>query len=138
MKNRRNFIKDSAIVCGGAMLFGASLMSCTKLPVVKTQVVDKNIVIEEATLAEGNRWIVRAPQLDHDLLLVRKNAGGYHCLMMQCTHQDYPLTLAGNALVCNNHGSRFDLEGKVLKDPATKPLKRLTATLNQTKITIAV
>jgi nitrite reductase/ring-hydroxylating ferredoxin subunit len=138
MKNRRAFLKDTGIVCGGALLFGASFSSCAKLPVVKTSVENNAIVIEEATLTEGLHWIVRAPQLDNDLLLVRENAGSYHCLLMKCTHQDYPLSLAGNALVCNNHGSKFDLTGAVQKEPAAKPLKQFPVTKDQSKITITV
>jgi cytochrome b6-f complex iron-sulfur subunit len=138
MKNRRAFIKETAIVCSGALLLGASFSSCSKLPVVKTQVVNNSIVIDETTLTEGTHWIVRASQLENDLLLVRENAGGYHCLLMRCTHQEFPLHLAGNALVCSSHGSRFDLAGNVMKDPATKSLTTFPVTQNQNKITITL
>ena len=138
MKNRRAFLKDSAFVCGGALLMGASFSSCATLPVVKTSVENKTIVLDENALVEGTHWIVRAPQLDNDLLLVRENAGGYHCLLMKCTHQDYPLSLAGNALVCNNHGSRFDFSGNVMKDPATKPLKQYSVTKEENRIIVSL
>lgn len=138
MANRRAFIKNTATAGCALLLLGAPFASCTKLPIVKTQVTNKSIVVDESALVEGNRWIVRAPQLDYDLLLVRTNGGGYRCLLMRCTHQDFPVRLAGDTLVCNTHGSRFDLEGNVMKDPATKPLTQLPVTQNQSKVIITV
>ena len=138
MKNRREFLKDTTVACGGALLLGASFSSCAKLPVVKTQVANKTITLDENALVEGTHWIIRAPQLQNDLLLVKQNAGGYHCLLMRCTHQDYPVRLAGNALVCNAHGSRFDFSGAVLKDPATKPLLQYPVTKDQSTLTITL
>lgn len=138
MTHRRTFLKNTAAVCCGSLLLGVSFTSCIKLPVIKTNVTNKSIRIDESDLVEGYRWIIRTKELDYDLLLVRQNAGGYHCLPMKCTHQDYPLTLAGNALVCNNHGSRFDLEGHVMKDPAIKSLQKFSVNKNQTQITITL
>ncbi len=103
---------------------------------MKSSVVDNTITLDATLLADGNYHIIRAPQLDYDLLLVRENAGGFHCLLMQCTHQDYPLNFSGNMLVCNSHGSQFDLQGKVMKDPALKPLRKYPVKVEGEKVMI--
>jgi len=48
------------------------------------------------------------------------------CTHRQCT-VDYDRDQ--NIFVCPCHGSRYDLEGKVLKGPAEKPLRNLNSSL---------
>src|SRR5690242_492349 len=119
MTTRRDFLQHTATGCALLATVGITglVTGCKSLPIVKTDVVDKTITLDNATLQDNAVHIVRTKQFDYDLLLVRENAGGYDCLVMQCTHQDYPLTYTGNGLVCNNHGSQFDLQGNVKKDP---------------------
>ena len=45
-------------------------------------------------------------------------------LSSECTHQHCPVDWRETRFSCPCHGSAFDLEGKVLNGPATKPLLR--------------
>lgn len=56
-----------------------------------------------------------------------------------CTHLGCIIRSAsGNELVCPCHGSRFSLNGTVVKGPAARPLKELPFELNQKDRTITI
>jgi cytochrome b6-f complex iron-sulfur subunit len=71
---------------------------------------------------KGNMLVVRTKQLEYDILLV-KSGEAYKALYLRCTHEGVGLTPAANKIFCSAHGSVFDLEGKVVKEPALRPLK---------------
>jgi len=47
--------------------------------------------------------------------------------LLKCTHADAQLIPSGDSYHCSLHGSRFDLDGKVRKGPASKDLQRYPA-----------
>lgn len=55
-----------------------------------------------------------------------------------CTHLQCPVQLQGSNWFCNCHGSVFDLQGMVKNGPATTPLKKYTATVGASGITVKV
>jgi cytochrome b6-f complex iron-sulfur subunit len=55
---------------------------------------------------------------------------------MKCTHQDNPLTVNSTGLYCTAHGSTFDLQGNVTKEPALHALKKYKTELNESSIVI--
>jgi Rieske Fe-S protein len=50
------------------------------------------------------------------------NAGRLTAISSVCTHRHCLLSYKGNELRCPCHGSRFALDGRIVKGPATKPL----------------
>jgi nitrite reductase/ring-hydroxylating ferredoxin subunit len=137
---RRDFIKSGCGYCAGlaaVSVLGSLLEGCTPSDLIfKTQRMDGIINVPLLNM-EGKKYlIVREPQLEYDLLLVKDNEIGFHTLAMQCTHRQQPLVVTSTGLTCNEHGSRFDLEGKVLQDPATRPLAKFTTELRETNIVI--
>jgi Rieske Fe-S protein len=54
---------------------------------------------------------------------------GYAALSPVCTHLGCLVDIQGPELVCPCHDSAFDREGRVLRGPAQRPLRRLAATL---------
>lgn len=55
-------------------------------------------------------------------LYVLHDANGYAVLGAICTHLGCVVNLAGEGFDCPCHGSRFSLDGKVVKGPAPSPL----------------
>lgn len=112
------------------------LSSCAALPVVKAESFQGLITVLLSSFTEkNNSVIVRNSQLEFDILLVR-SGNTYNALQMKCTHQDNPLTVNSTGLYCAAHGSTFDLQGNVTKEPALQPLKKYKTELNESSIVI--
>jgi Rieske Fe-S protein len=55
----------------------------------------------------------------------RDEAGGLHAVSLRCTHLGCLLRFnaAERSWDCPCHGSRFDVDGRVLEGPAVQPLE---------------
>jgi Rieske Fe-S protein len=137
---RRDFIKSGCGFCAGLAAFSVLaplLEGCAPSDLIfKTQRQDGMITVPLLNM-EGKKYlVVREPQLAYDLLLVKDNDMDFHTLAMECTHRQQALVVTSTGLTCNEHGSRFDLDGKVLQDPATRPLKKFSTELREKNIVI--
>lgn len=123
MSNRRDFIKSGCTACVMAASGMALLQSCsTPLPMVRAAGTNANTLSVAAnSFTGGNMLVVRTKQLEYDILLI-KNGDAYKALYLRCTHEGVGLTPAANKIFCSAHGSVFDLDGKVVKEPALRPL----------------
>lgn len=138
-KTRREFLKDACTACLGMSFLGVSLSqltSCSPFPVYKTDLSKKTVAVPVSSFGESTMVIVRDMQVIYDVLLVRKPDGVYDALYMRCTHQENPLTATKTGLFCSAHGSRFDLDGNVLKEPALAPLKKFKTEVHENQILI--
>lgn len=127
MKTRRAFLRDTCTACLGTAFMGltfSQLTSCASLPVYKTNLSGKSVSVPFTSFAESRLVIVRDMQVAYDILVVKKSDSDYSALYLKCTHQENPLTATETGLFCSAHGSRFDLDGNVLKEPALQPLKK--------------
>lgn len=73
------------------------------------------------------------------VLVVREAAGTFRALSMVCTHEGCSLNdPSGGEMFCPCHGSRFDLQGNVLRGPANRSLAVLSNSFDATtdKLTI--
>jgi cytochrome b6-f complex iron-sulfur subunit len=138
MTTRRDFIKSGCAACV-LMASGASLLeSCaTPLPLVNTTSTTSELQIgaENFISTKGNMLIVRTKQLENDILLI-KNGETYKALLLRCTHEGVGLTPTANKIYCTSHGSVFDLDGRVQKEPALRPLKTYNTEVINNKIII--
>jgi Rieske Fe-S protein len=82
-----------------------------------------------AEFGTSNAIVLRTKAEPFDLLAVRYPDGTVGALLMECTHQNTPLTATESGLFCPAHGSAFDLHGHATRGPAVKPLKTFPATL---------
>ena len=76
-------------------------------------------LIDEDKLPEGK--LVRRSANGTGVVLVR-HRGRVHALTDRCSHRGCSLSegsFDGTAITCGCHGSRFDLEGRLLRGPAT-------------------
>ena len=123
-----------------ALIGGSALLTsgCASLPVVKTALTDKKLSVPASSFLETTAVIVRNKDQEYDILLVKKADGTYNALQMKCTHRDVSLNGTTKGLNCNEHGSRFDLEGKVVEGPAKRDLKTYFTSVSGDNILISV
>lgn len=140
MQNRRSFIKQSCTLCMSVIGIGAvvtQLSSCAPMIVFKGEVQRKKISVPFSAFTEfNNMLIVRNDQLSFDILLIKKLDGTFTALEMKCSHQDNPLTANKTGLFCASHGSSFDFDGKVLKEPALLPIRKYNVEIENLAIQI--
>ena len=142
MQSRREFIKKSCVACAGVAGMGVMstlLSSCSKLPMYSASVDNDNsiILVPVSSFIEGqNLLLVRNKQLEYDILLIKKPDSTYKAFYMKCTHQPNSLVANSSGIHCNIHGSSFDMDGNVLKEPATIPLKKFKVSLTDNVISI--
>jgi Rieske Fe-S protein len=138
MGSRRDFIKQSCTICmSGAMgWLTTQLSSCAALPVIRAESSQGLITVSLSSFTEkNNSVIVRNSKLEFDILVVRSEKN-YNALQMKCTHQDNTLTVNSTGLYCAAHGSTFDLQGNVTKEPALRALKKYKTELNESSLII--
>ena len=85
---------------------------------------------------ESNLVIVRDVQVPYDILLVKKSEQEYTAIYMKCTHRENPVTATKSGLFCSEHGSTFDLDGKVTREPALQSLKKFKTELVDNHVSI--
>ncbi|MDR6564000.1 MULTISPECIES: Rieske (2Fe-2S) protein [unclassified Arcicella] len=75
-----------------------------------------------------------------DVIVARTKTGTYIAVAKACTHEGTTISFEpdNNRFNCPNHGSNFDLTGKVLNGPAVSPLTQFAAVFDSTKNTIKV
>lgn len=139
---RRTFIKKGCVFCVGAMA-GISLLtlaeSCATGKIVKKEALDNKITVPATDFVPGESFIiVRAPSLSYDILLHRKQDDSYNALFMQCTHYDNPVYANKKEIFCPSHGSKFDFNGNVTKEPASRNLKQFRTEKNNQDIIIYI
>lgn len=122
----------------GLIAAGVTLSACgTALPIIKTQKETGDILRIAVTgfTDKTNMLLVRNSSLSNDILLI-KNNDGYSALYMRCTHEGVGLTATTKKIFCPSHGSEFDLEGNVVKEPALRNLKKFRTEVNNNDIII--
>jgi cytochrome b6-f complex iron-sulfur subunit len=72
--------------------------------------------------------------------LVRRSDGGFLALHRECPHLGctVPWNAADHRFDCPCHASSFDLEGRVLSPPATRPLDRLAVRIEHGLVKVVV
>ncbi|MEI9920216.1 MAG: Rieske (2Fe-2S) protein [Bacteroidota bacterium] len=139
MINRRTFIKSSCVACASGMLFSELMSSCAPaLPTFKTAIEGKSISVPVTYFAASNVAIVRDNMAEYDILVVKKSEEQFDAIYMRCSHRENPLTATPTGLHCSAHGSSFDLNGQVTKEPATAPLQKFPTEFDRTNGTISI
>lgn len=138
---RRDFIKNSCKACLGvacSSVLVSLLESCATMPVYKTTAVNGIMTVPLDQFATTNIVVASTSQLDYDVLVIKRDDGTYKSLLMRCSHQDQPLTATATGLFCTAHGSSFDLDGNVTKEPASTPLTGFKTTIENQLINIYI
>lgn len=137
MVNRRTFIRSSCGFCAAGLL--SQLTSCAPaLPTFKTKITGQTITVPITFFETSNVAIVRDNQAEYDILLVKKSDDVFEAVYMKCSHRENSLTATTTGLYCSAHGSVFDLDGQVKKEPATSPLQKFPAELDRSNNTVSI
>lgn len=123
---RRDFLKKSCSACVGMSLLLPLLESCgTSAAVFKTIPENNRLTIPKTVFETQPYAIIRAQKISYDILLKKSENDQFYAIYMKCTHRDSPVQFTKTGFVCNDHGSRFTIEGEVTKSPAKNNLTRL-------------
>lgn len=140
---RREFLKRTGLVIGAASLtsvLAEILASCSTA--TSPNVTHGTTTVNIASLTSDGQFIVDKsipPPDGTPILVIRQSATSYTALSMLCTHQGCQVNAPSDGtILCNCHGSTFDLHGNVLGGPAPSPLKNYGVTLNASAQTITV
>ncbi len=113
------------------------LESCASAKIIKKEILDEKISVSTSDFEAGKSYIIiRNNNLSFDILLNKNTDNSYKALLMQCTHYDNPVYASNKEIFCPSHGSTFDFNGNVKKEPATLPLKSYRTELLENTITI--
>jgi Rieske Fe-S protein len=131
---RRGFLKGACRICllGSAGAALTDLIACSPAAgntLHKPEVINNTIEVPANIFNSKILQVVVSPKnYPYEIAVQKTPDGNYTALLLQCTHYENQLMPAGKGFACNVHGSRFNGEGRVLKGPATAPLKQLTIT----------
>jgi Rieske Fe-S protein len=87
--------------------------------------------------------LVVIPPASKQIAVKRTGPATFVALSMVCTHQGSLIALTGNSFECPNHGSRFDSDGNVTRQPqqttgSATPLVRYTTSYDQASDTLTI
>jgi len=140
---RRDFIKQTCRLCAATVGLAAvlpALSSCAPLQTITAEVKPGGIIeVPLTSFATDNPLvIVHNAALEYEIALVRYSDQTYKAFEMKCTHRDNPLVATKSGFFCNLHGSSFDINGKVVKSPATNNLKQYNLQVTDPLILIKI
>ena len=140
MLNRRKFVTQTAAWCIVPGIVSSLLNSCkSSATFTSTSTTPGVIAVPLLSFTEGSDRInVRDKRLEYDILLLKKPGNEFKAIYMKCTHYDNPLVASSTSIYCNSHGSQFDMDGKVMKEPASTNLKIYPAKLENDQILIQI
>jgi len=131
--SRRQFMAGAA-ACAGAMCTG-----CVTLNPAPTfdAGAEGTLPLPPALSVPGSEIKVRLQGVDEPVLVWR-TADGYGAVSAVCTHRgcEVAFNTVERTLDCPCHGSRFKPDGAVLQGPAKKPLRRFTARVAGSTLTV--
>ena len=139
--NRRAFVTAFAGACAGgaALLSGCATVATYRVtaPPREGRVTVPRAEFERLALERGAIRVESAALPEPVLLLAAGDAdGGFRAIGSTCTHQQCAVRPGRTFLRCACHGSTFDLEGAVVRGPASKPLPRYDVTADANDIHI--
>lgn len=122
--DRRRFLGVCACAFAGTALLGG----CASLAVRRILPVDGRLVLpllQYPELTETGGSLALAPD-GHDAPVLVFVVGEqlFAALSPICTHLGCTVEIQGDRLVCPCHGSTYDREGRVLRGPAERALRR--------------
>ncbi len=123
---RRGFLKCAAATSAAALLPGALLSACAAAASYRGVVAQGRVRVpaeQLSQISENAGLLVDAPGLPEKIWLIRSE-GEWLAIGSQCTHLRCQVQPLGGFIRCNCHGSTFQIDGRVVRGPASEPLRR--------------
>jgi Rieske Fe-S protein len=136
---RRKFLTSACKACllAGAGFFVADLTACSpSTKIIRLPVNQNSVSVPITAFAQGPVLIVMPEGWLYDIAVRKTSTDQYEALLLQCTHQQNQLMVNSNGYKCNLHGSQFNLDGKVVKGPAERALRKFTTSLDQGRLIV--
>jgi cytochrome b6-f complex iron-sulfur subunit len=137
---RRAFLKKTGSTIACVCLAGGEVLEAAEKNISQYAVEDSKIVIElskHPKLKEvGGSEVLQAGK--KKIIVIHPDDKGYKAFENKCTHMGGQVAYIpkDGFMQCSWHGSRFDIEGQVVKGPAKKPLTELKTSLDKDQLTI--
>ncbi|QHC02306.1 Rieske 2Fe-2S domain-containing protein [Epidermidibacterium keratini] len=114
MATRRSFVVGTT-----AAAAAATLAACSNSGPKATEVNPGTKLADVSEIPVGGGKLF----LEGTIVVTQPESGDFLGLSAVCTHQGCTVReVSGDKIYCGCHGSEFDLEGGVVKGPATEPL----------------
>ena len=136
---RRKFLESACKAClfAGAGFLISELTACSpSVNVLKVPISQNVIRLPVSGFANASMQIVQPEGWFYNIAVQKTESGQFEALLMECTHQQNQLIASANGFQCPLHGSRFNLDGQVIKGPAERSLKKFTASIDQDLVVI--
>jgi Rieske Fe-S protein len=139
--SRREFLKAVAI-SGGAAVGGSLLASCGSPSAGNPSgslILDLTKPENQALATVGGTLALDATSLDgQGILLFRSSESAVLAFSRKCTHAGCAIGGFTNGVsTCPCHGSQYDTAGSVIRGPSQSILRKYTATLSGSTVTIS-
>lgn len=124
--DRRRFVGVTASALGASALASCAALVSTTVTPVNGEV---RLAIRNFTQLDqpgGYLKIVPAGETA-PIYVLALESGAYAVVSPICTHLQCTVNIDGAQLLCPCHGSTYDREGRVLRGPAERPLRRFPA-----------
>lgn len=142
--NRREFLAEPLKITLGAAGLSVLCLTCDKekkpvepKPAGETVAIDLNDPAYSDLSVPGGAVILEVPNIEGPVLVIRIDENSVSALSAVCTHRGCTVNLPEEGrILCPCHGSSFSLTGEVLSGPATDPLPRIDARLEDDRIVL--
>ena len=146
---RRTFLKKT-----GSTLACVCLAGCTVLDAAETN----QVIFSEGAQSDSSKLVIdlsKHPKLKEvggsetfqtgtaiffkkKVIVLHPTETNYKAFENKCTHKGGQVAYRpkDGFMQCERHGSRFDIEGHVLRGPAEKPLTELRTSLDKDQLTV--
>lgn len=143
--NRHEFLKSASGVLVAAVTAPAAslLQSCAPSAyVIHAPVENYKTVIPLNDLPDlvqaGSFARVYAGNAANPIVLWRETDGQYKAVLSTCSHNGCEVRKLRNGFECPCHGSEYDLNGNVLRGPASEPLESFPVEISDDRIAIVL
>ena len=118
--SRRDLFRAFGLVAlggGSAAVLAACSGSGSASSPAKGSSAPAKLTIAKSAVPSGSGMI------KNGFIVTQPAAGTFKAFSNICTHQGCPITdISGSTIMCNCHGSEFNLDGSVKRGPASRPL----------------